>query len=258
MAAPKSIGTKVKKKHFVPIIAPKLFSHELIGETPVTESKQLVGRRISANFMTLTNDFKKQHISLKFTITGVTDGKANTMLTGYEVAPSFLKRLIRRGRTKISDSFVFTTSDGVKVRIKPVMVTQGKVPSKTGTSLRASFHEQMTALAEKETFTSLAGQFLDGSLQKHFRQSLGKKYPLKHLEIKAFLAVSEAKESDVHSEEEPVEQDALSEQESEEPTPKKSKKKVDLDDSEEEDAEESKPVKKSPKKASKKTEEDSE
>jgi ribosomal protein S3AE len=174
-----------------------MFGEILVGETPVADSKALLGKRIGANFMSLTNDFKRQHISLNLAVTSVKDGRANTMLTGYDVAPGFLKRLIRRGRSKISDSFLITTQDDVVVRIKPVLITQSRVSAGTSTLLRLGFKSQMKDLASKETFSSLAVQFLDGRLQRHFRQSLSKIAVLKHFELKSFLAVGDVKESDV-------------------------------------------------------------
>src|SRR3989339_814793 len=59
-------ASKVKRKKWINVIAPKLFNNEIMGEIPVTEPKSLVGRCISVSLMGLIGDMKKQGTNVKF------------------------------------------------------------------------------------------------------------------------------------------------------------------------------------------------
>src|SRR5262245_19272457 len=111
MAKKQDAQLKVRKKKWVQIVAPKLFREVVIGEVPLYEAEQLKGRRMTVNMMTLTNNPKNQSISVKIIVSEIKEGKGHTELTGFETMPGSLKRIVRRGRTKIEDSFVVQTAD---------------------------------------------------------------------------------------------------------------------------------------------------
>ena len=62
---------KVKKKKWFEIVAPKLFDERVIGETTALEPDKLIGKPVLINLMALTNDPRKQNVSIKFNIESV-------------------------------------------------------------------------------------------------------------------------------------------------------------------------------------------
>ena len=121
MAEAKVVSTKIKKKNWYPIIAPKIFRGAVLGETTVYDQNAMVGKTITQNLMSLTGDVKRQNISIDFIVTKVEDGKALTEVIGYHMMPASARRMTRRSSEKIDLSFVCATSDGKHVRIKPLM-----------------------------------------------------------------------------------------------------------------------------------------
>ena len=115
-----------KKKIWVKIIAPKEFGSKVIGETIQKEANKLIGRTLKVSLSNLTRDMKKQSVSLGFIIKNVNEGKAETELYKYYISPSHLKRLVRKAKEKVDDSFEVETSDKVKLKIKPFMLTRQK------------------------------------------------------------------------------------------------------------------------------------
>jgi len=96
---------KIGKKEWYPILAPKIFQNVVLGETHVYEPEQMVGKCLTKNLMSLTNDVKRQNININFKVVNVQNGKGLTDIIGYYMVQSSIKRLIRKNIEKISMSF---------------------------------------------------------------------------------------------------------------------------------------------------------
>ncbi len=114
--------SRVKKKKWIQVLAPKSFRNEVIGEVYAFEAQSLIGRVVTVNLMSLTGDMKKQNTNLKFVINAVEGGKAITELDGYHLIPASIRRLVRRGKKRIDISFTCLTSDKKKVRMKSLFI----------------------------------------------------------------------------------------------------------------------------------------
>jgi small subunit ribosomal protein S3Ae len=180
---------KVRKKKWFQIIAPKTFREVVVGEVPLYESEMLKGRRMTVNMMNLTGNPKNQGVSIKLRIAEVKEGKGITELLGFESMPSSLKRLVRRGKTKVEDSFVVKTSDAKLVRIKPLLVTGTAVTNSVTTAIRRIVRNNTARLAQKLTYERLAEEVITFKLQKHLQSLCSKITPVRNSEIKAFLLV---------------------------------------------------------------------
>jgi len=183
---------KKKKKKFVQIVAPELFGSKLLGECPILETPQIVGRGITVNFMTLTGDMKKQHVNIGFKVVDVKEGKAHTEIVSYSMIPSLLKRFVRKGREKISDSFMVQTKDNRFVRIKPMLITNSSCNQSVVTNLRVTSRKLIQNLAHTYTYQQLVEEIMYYKLQKYVRDQLHKTYPLKICEIREFVALTKA------------------------------------------------------------------
>ncbi len=174
------------KKHWVPVLAPSIFKNEPLGESYVLETSTLKGRGISVNLMNITGDMKKQNLSVSFRITDVKEGKAHTRVTALEMQPNTVKRLVRRGRSKIEDSFIVKLAHGQVARIKPLLITKN-VSSNTGAAaLRKRCREVMAELASSHSFETLVADIVAMRLQRHLRQELSVVFPLRSVDIRVF------------------------------------------------------------------------
>ena len=180
---------KVRKKKWFQIVAPKLFREVVVGESPLYESDQLKGRRMTVNMMTLTNNPKNQGISVKLRIVDVKEGKGQTEFLGFESMPSAIKRLVRRGRTKIEDSFVVQTADRKLVRVKPLMVTSNVAANGVTAAIRRVVRNNISRAAQKLTYEKLAEEVITFKMQKQLQGLVSKITPVRNSEIKAFLIV---------------------------------------------------------------------
>jgi len=185
--------TKIKKKIFIRIVGPKLFNEQIIGETPVTDPRTLLGRNMRINLMGITNEPRDQNVEIKLNLNSLKGDSVGTEIIGYSLLPAFIRKLIRKEKRRVDDSFIINTSDNRTVRIKPFLLTIHIVSNSIMTALRKKTQEIVKAEALKLTFEALVTEVLSRRLQDKLRKDLAKLYPLKSCEIKAIEIVTEQK-----------------------------------------------------------------
>ena len=186
--------TKVAKKEWYPIIAPKIFREAVIGETLVYDPNKMIGKSMSENLMNLTNDVKKQNIKVVFEIVNVENNRALTEITGYKMVPSSVKRLVRRNIEKVDMSFSCSTSDNKKLRIKPLIITRSAVSSSVGAKIRRNAEDFITEYVQGISYDNLANDLITHKLQDLLRAGLNKVYPLRICEIRSMYVFKVIKE----------------------------------------------------------------
>ena len=184
--------TKLKKKQWYPIIAPKQFDNAVIGETLVNEPNQMLGKTLSHSLMNLTNDTKRQNINIHFKVVEVEGNNAKTSIIGYQIIPSSIKRFVRRNSEKMDMSFTCETSDNIFLRVKPLVITRGDVKGSIAAKLRNNIVSFLTKTIKKMTYDEIINDLISRKMQDIMRASFNKIYPLKVCEIR-YLGV-EARE----------------------------------------------------------------
>lgn len=183
MANPKPTLLKKKKKWYT-IVAPKEMNNVAIGETLASEPETLKGRVVQANLMTITNDMKKQNMTAVFKVTDVKESVAETELTAYYISQAHIKRLSKRAREKVEDSFKCQTKDNQTVIVKPFLLLRSKVQRGVMSSLRHKSREELANELKNKTFMEFVSTVLSGETQKNLKLSLKKIYPLNAAEIR--------------------------------------------------------------------------
>ena len=187
----KSAAKQMVKKQWIPIIAPKLFSERLIGETYLAEARDAIGRSVTISSTILTNEPREQHINLGFKIIGEDKNGLRTEFVSYHFSPSSTRRYVRRNRSKVEDSFVATTSDGKKVRVKVMLVSRGKAQGGASAALKKAAREFFTLHMGKMKLEQFWNDVMGRSIQKGLMDSLRKIHPLSACEIRWALVIGE-------------------------------------------------------------------
>ena len=176
--------TKVKKKQWYQITAPKQFGEGVLGETLVSDPQLMLGKTLSHNLMNLTNDPKRQNINIYFKVVGVEQGKGLTSIVGYEIIPSSVKRFVRRNSEKMNLSFECETADNMLVRIKPLVITKADVKGSVAAKMRNVIVQNLIKTIKKLSYNELMNEVISHKLQSELRAGLNKLYPLKVCEIR--------------------------------------------------------------------------
>lgn len=181
--------TKVKKKKWFPVIAPKMFRENVIGEIHLYESEAMLNRGLTVNMMNLTGNPRNQQINVLLRISSVREGKGHTEILGYEMMPSGVKRIVRRGRTKVDDSVIIATSDKKKVKIKPLIITNTSANKSVANSIRIDVRNHLAHFVAKLTYDNLVEEIMSFKLQKYLGNAASKIAPIRSSEIRAFRLV---------------------------------------------------------------------
>jgi len=177
---------KKKKKKWYSLLAPKEFSNIEIGETLASDEKELLGRKICISLGVVTRQLRKNNVKVSFVVTNVKEGKATTELIGYNLVPTYVKRSVRKGKSKVDDSLILKTKDDVEVVVKPFVVTRNKVTNSVLTQIRMDMRKELKELFAKEKFDDIISRIIKTDIQRGLKNKLKKIYPLSIVEIRYF------------------------------------------------------------------------
>jgi len=192
--------SKLKKKQWYNILAPKQFENAVIGETLVYEPSAMLGKTLSHSLMNLTNDSKRQNINIHFKVVEIEGDKAKTSIVGYQIIPSSVKRFMRRNSEKMDLSFACETADNVLLRVKPLIITKADVKGSVAAKLRNSIVAFLVKEIKKMKYDELVNDLILHKVQDTMRQNFNKIYPLKVCEIRYMGIESREKPQEVVAE----------------------------------------------------------
>ena len=187
MAQPTKVQRTIdiwKKKRWYKLIAPALFNNEVLGESPALDADVVEKRTITANLMTLTRDMKKQHVDVTFEVNKIQGDSAFTEMKRYEINPTFIKRSVRRNRSRVDDSFAAITIDGWKLQVKPFLLTRFSTPKSITTALRKKTRDFIIRAIAKNTRDTILHDVISMKLQRLLRDAVKNIYNLRSCEIR--------------------------------------------------------------------------
>ncbi|MEE3309903.1 MAG: 30S ribosomal protein S3ae, partial [Candidatus Thermoplasmatota archaeon] len=155
-AAARKQKDKWKAKRWYTIRAPRQpWNFKVIGETLGEEDELLIGRMYEITQQEVDGDFTKMNVKLKFRVTEVLGQDAITEFAGHEVLKDHVRRQVRRYRGKVDDVIDAITVDGYYVRIKPFLITQGRVKSSQKKAIREACRDVVLQVAARNTWIAL-------------------------------------------------------------------------------------------------------
>ena len=184
-AAARKQKDKWKAKRWYTIRAPRQPWHfKVIGETLGEEDQLLIGRMYEITQQEVDGDFSKMHVKLKFRVTEIIGQDAVTEFAGHEVLKDHVRRQVRRYRGKIDDVIDAITEDGFYVRIKPFMITQGRVKTSQKQGIREACRNTVLQAAARNTWVSLQKLMLSGELEQMIDKAVRKVATVKTIIIR--------------------------------------------------------------------------
>lgn len=175
---------KLKGKEWFTLVAPKLFKEKIIGETPTSDPKSLIGRKTEVNLINLVEDLSKYYIKFYFKVNEIKDDKAYTEFSGLECMRDYISRLIRYGIARIDTVQDLTTKDNKKIRMKSIIVTSKKIKKNVEITLKKFVEDKI----KKEVESSSIDELIEKTINDHIKNSVfkeGKKiYPIRAFEIR--------------------------------------------------------------------------
>ncbi|MHB1261691.1 MAG: 30S ribosomal protein S3ae [Thermoplasmatota archaeon] len=172
-----------KSKQWYKITAPVSFSSTVLAETLADEPEKLMARTVEATLHELTGDMKQMHVKLFFQVKEVTDLNARTEFVGHTMTSDYVRRLVRRGNSKIPLVLDLKTKDGSRIRVKPFAVTDRRCQTTQGQQIRRIMTDMLTESAEKNTLAGFLAEILVGDLNNRLFNAARKIHPVRRIEI---------------------------------------------------------------------------
>ncbi|KAA0010558.1 MAG: 30S ribosomal protein S3ae [Thermoplasmata archaeon] len=181
--AARKVKDKWKAKVWYRVLAPSLFNNVVIAETPAASRELLINRVAEVSLQDLTGDFRKSHIKLYFKIDNVDGTDAHTYFIGHSMTNDYVRRLVRRRRSKIDGVFDVTTRDGAVIRIKPLATTDKRIQTSLKHRLREIMKEVIESYARERTLDELIKGIMEDELPREISKACKKLYHLRRVEI---------------------------------------------------------------------------
>lgn len=182
--AAKKIKDKWKTKTWYTILANDSFGKKEIGSSPAQTPEDMIGRISEVSLSDVTGDFKQSHVKLMFRITKVEGDKAFTEFEGHEINQDYIRRMIRRRKTRIDSVVDVTTSDNFNLRVKPLLVVDRKIISGIETKLRNKVDEFVRAKAATMPSDQFIVYMFSPQISNDIYEEIKTIYPTRKIEIR--------------------------------------------------------------------------
>ena len=176
---------KKAPKQIYTIYSPRYFGYKEIGTTWASDPSQVIGRTIWVSLYTLTGDFSKQYLLIRFKIVRVKDSVAETIFYGHKYGREFVRSLVRRGSSRIDGIFNLTTKDGFDLRVQATAFTLKRVRSHSikAKLIRKAMKKILEEAASKLNLSQLAQEFVLGKTASDIYQEAKKITMLRHVGV---------------------------------------------------------------------------
>ncbi len=181
--ATRKVKDKWKAKTWYNILAPQSFDNVTIADTLSSDLDALMDRVTEVSLQDLTNDFRKSHIKLFFKINKVENNNAYTQFIGHTLTSDYLRRMIRRKRSKIEGVYDVTTRDGAKIRVKPFATTDKRIQNSQKRIVRETMKKTISDNAKTSTMSEFIKEVIDGKIGSDIYKNCKKLYPVKRVEV---------------------------------------------------------------------------
>ena len=182
---------KLKGKEWYVLVAPNMFKEKIIGETPVGDPKTLIGRRVDVNLIKLVDDLSKYYMKFYFKIKHVKENKAYTEFDGLECLRDYISRLIRYHIKRIDIIQDLTTKDGVKIRVKTIIITRKKMKKSVEINLKEFVQDKIKKEIESSKLDEFIENIINDTLKNSVMNEGSKIYPIRAFEIRKVERLSE-------------------------------------------------------------------
>jgi small subunit ribosomal protein S3Ae len=227
----RKVKDRWKSKNWYNVLAPPAFDNVTIAETLADTSEGLINRITGVSFQDITNDFRKSHITLFFRINKVEATNAHTEFIGHTLTSDYLRRMVRRRKSKIDGVYDVTTRDGAVLRVKPFATTDKRIQSSQKKVIREAMKKTIFDQAKVNVMSDFIKIILDGRMGSEIYKNCKKLYPVKRIEIYKTAVVTqptiiiEEKKPEKEEKEKTKEPEKKEKKEIKEPETKKEEKK---------------------------------
>ena len=179
----RKVKDRWKAKNWYQILAPSIFNNVPVAETLAESPESLIGRVSEVSLQDLTNDFRKSHIKLLFSIDKIEQNTAHTQLKGTQLTSDYLRRMIRRRKSRVDGVFNVETRDSALVTVKPFAIAEKRIQSSQKKLIRNVMKEVIAKEGKVKTLNAFVRECIDGKIGSEIYKNCKVYYPVKRIEV---------------------------------------------------------------------------
>ncbi|MCI4434183.1 MAG: 30S ribosomal protein S3ae [Thermoplasmata archaeon] len=183
-AAAKKIKDKWKAKSWYKILTPESLGLKEIAETPAETPEQVMGRVAETTLYNINGDIKKEYVKLYFKVNKIDGNQAFTHFIGHDVTQDYIRRLVRRRRSRIDAIFPVTTSDGYTIRVKITAIADKRINSSLKSAIRKKIIEAVLNNGTKMNFYEFVNYMLSDKIVQDIEKNVKSVYNIKKIEVR--------------------------------------------------------------------------
>lgn len=164
-------------------MAPRELGARLLGQTPTTDPKLLIGRNMDVGVPEITGDNSKYYMKLKVRINKIEGKTCLTSFNGFECAREHLMRMVRKRNKKVENVFDVVTKDGWLLRIKPWTILNGRPASTVENKMRLFMMKFLNEFARENNINDMIRKIISTEVQMRIKREGSKIYPVRFSEI---------------------------------------------------------------------------
>jgi small subunit ribosomal protein S3Ae len=106
-----------------------------------------------------------------------------TQYVGHTLTSDYLRRMIRRRKSKIDGIYDVSTRDGAVMRVKPFATTDKRIQNSQKRIVREAMKSAISEQASKLTLTEFVKNIIDGKVGSDIYKNCKTLYPVKRVEV---------------------------------------------------------------------------
>ena len=182
-AAARKVRDRWRAKNWYTIVTPQMFAFKHIAETPADDPSKLLGRVAEVTLYELTGNFKKMHVKLYFQIAKVQGSMALTKFIGHETTSDYIRRMVRRRRTRIDAIFPVDTVDGYRVQVNVIAIADRRIKSSLKSAVRKAIVDHVVKKGSDMRFSEFVKYMLSDEGPAELSRTVKPVYPVIRIDI---------------------------------------------------------------------------
>ncbi len=175
---------KWKEKTWYTLVAPNYLGGKELTITPAGSGEAMIGRNIEIPVSDFTGNFKRSSAKIVFRVVSCQGTKCETMFLGHSINDDYIRRMVRRRKERIDIITPLNSTDGYKIAVKVVIVTDGKLTTSKRAAIRKVTDDFLHAKTQTMNFQDLSRYVIGEEISNDIIESAKDIYPIKKIEIR--------------------------------------------------------------------------
>lgn len=199
---------KFKEKNWYTVVSPDYFGGKEITLSLGNSPESMVGRKVEVPVSDFTGNFKRANAKMIFKIISCQGTKCSTEFLGHALSDDYIRRMVRRRKERIDIIHEVSASDGSRMVLKVVIVTDGKLNASKRVDIRNAVLSFLGEKASTLNYGDLAKYVVGDDIYTDIINATKDIYPIRKIELRksVMVAHNESGDASQHSEEPGIQQ----------------------------------------------------